>query len=111
VSGEPARDGAPDASEPLEALVERAFDYRGDVTVVTIDGEELVGFLANRNGDVQDPFVQLLESGRPDPRTLRYAEIRTIRFTGNDPAAGNRHATWLGRRAEVDRSAGGPSGA
>src|ERR671931_611635 len=38
----------------LEEIVDLAFDYRGDVTVVRRDGAELTGYLYNRNRDVPE---------------------------------------------------------
>ena len=84
----------------LEEVVDRAFDYRGDVTVVRGDGTELVGYLFNRNGEVREPFVQLFDRAGDGPFTIRYAEIRTIRFTGKDTAAGKSYEAWLRRKTE-----------
>lgn len=108
-------DGArPEGSTPeigpgltLADVVERAFDYRGDVTVVRRDGQQVEGYLFNRDPAAAVPFVQLFERDRDEPRTIPYAEIRTIRFTGRDTAAGNTYAAWLQRR-EAERSGSAP---
>ena len=84
----------------LEDVVDRAFDYRGDVTVVRRDGTELVGYLFNRNAEVLEPFVQVFDRAGDGPFTIRYAEIRTIRFTGKDTAAGKSYEAWLRRKTE-----------
>jgi hypothetical protein len=84
----------------LEEVVERAFDYRGDVTVVRRDTTELVGYLFNRNAEVREPFVQLFDRAGDGPFTIRYADILTIRFTGKDTAAGKSYEAWLRRKAE-----------
>ena len=41
------------------------------------------------------------------PFTIRYSEIRTIRFTGKDTAAGKSYAAWLKRKEaeKVERAA------
>ena len=36
----------------LEEVVERAFDYRGNVTVVRTDGAEVEGYLFNRAREI-----------------------------------------------------------
>ena len=82
----------------LAYVVERAFDYRGDVTLVQRDGRERVGYLFNRNVDVPEPFVQLYERDGGPPVTIPYANITSIRFTGRDTAAGNSYAAWLRSR-------------
>ena len=91
-------DPGPLEGEALDKAVERAFDYRGDVTVVTHDGTELIGYLFNRNADAAVPFVQLLERAGGDPVTVPYADIRAVAFTGKDTAAGNSYAAWLRAR-------------
>jgi hypothetical protein len=84
-----------DAGE-LARVIDEAFDYRGDVTVVMRDGTERVAYLCNR--DAERGVVQLLESTGDGPVTVRYADIRTVRFTGKDPASGKSYAAWLKRR-------------
>jgi hypothetical protein len=84
----------------LEEAVERAFDYRGDVTVVRHDGSEVVGYLFNRNAEVDRRFVQLFDRAGEGPLTIPYAEIRAIRFTGRDTAAGKSYEAWLRRKTE-----------
>jgi hypothetical protein len=84
----------------LEEAVERAFDYRGDVTVVRQDGTEVVGYLFNRNAEVSRRFVQMFDRAGDGPLIIPYAEIRTIRFTGKDTAAGKSYEAWLRRKTE-----------
>jgi hypothetical protein len=79
----------------LATIIDKAFDYRGNVTVVTVDGAETVGFLFNRNQDAPEPFVQMFDLDGAGPLTIPYKAIRTIRFTGRDTAAGNSYAAWL----------------
>ena len=91
---------APDIRDAatLAEVVDRAFDYRGDVTVLLDDGRELIGYLFNRNRDVAEPFVQMFEREGSSPASIPYARIRAIRFTGKDTAAGNSYAAWRERR-------------
>ena len=91
------------AGVSLAEVVERAFDYRGNTTVVKVDGAELEGYLFNRNADVPEPFVQMFDTEGAGPFTIRYSEIRTIRFTGKDTAAGNSYAAWL-KRKEAEKA-------
>lgn len=88
------------ADVSLEEVVDLAFDYRGDITVVLRDGRQLTGYLYNRARDVPEPFVQMFDPSGTS-HTLRYAELRTIEFTGKDPAAGKSYEAWLRRKAEV----------
>jgi hypothetical protein len=96
----------PDVS--LADIIERAFDYRGNVTLVRGDGTELVGYLFNRNTRSAEPFVQMIDTAGEGPITIPYAAIRAIRFTGKDPAAGNSYAAWLDRKAAA-KARGNPT--
>lgn len=88
----------------LEEVIDKAFDYRGNVTVVKTDGSQTEGYLFNRNADTAVPFVQMFDLNGAGPHTISYREIRTIRFSGRDTAAGNSYAAWL-RAKEAARSA------
>ena len=94
----------------LAFVIERAFDYRGDVTVVRRDGREVVGYLFNRDVDVREPFVQLFAHDGGETVTIPYAAIASIRFTGRDTAAGNSYAAWL-RSREAAKASKPASGA
>lgn len=94
----------------LAEVADRAFDYRGDVTVVMTDSTEVVGYLFNRDSDAPEPFVQVLAKTEGSPRTIRYADIRTIRFTGKDTAAGTSYAAWLRSREAARAGATSPRG-
>jgi hypothetical protein len=91
------------AACPLIQVVELAFDYRGNTTVVKTNGTEIEGYIFNRNADAPQPFVQLFDATGDGPITIPYAEIRTIRFTGKDTAAGNSYEAWL-RHREQDKA-------
>ena len=91
-----------EGSDPTE-VIEHAFDYRGDVTVVRRDGQEVAGYVFNRNREVPDPFIEMFPAGQDGAITIAYTDIRTIRFTGRDTAAGNSYAAWL-RRREVAKA-------
>jgi hypothetical protein len=98
---------APEISDAatLAAVVDDAFDYRGDVTLDLDDGRQMAGYLFNRNREVAEPFVQMFEVGHDTPATIPYARIRAIRFTGKDTAAGNSYAAWLRRRQATKAAA------
>jgi len=89
----------PGPDVPLAEVIDRAFDYRGNVTLDLRDGTEITGYLSNRNARARAPFVELFDLAGDGPMTIRYDDIRTIRFTGKDTAAGNSYAAWLARKA------------
>lgn len=87
----PASPAAPD----LRQLVERALDYRGDVTLRLRDGQSLEGYVYDRRFDGPTPCVRLLPSDGGARQTIPLAEITTIDFTGRDMAAGKSWETWV----------------
>ena len=92
----------------LEEVIERAFDYRGNVTVIKADGARLEGYVFNRNRDVEVPFIQVFDRSGAGPFDIPYADIRTILFTGKDPAAGNSYAAWLRAKEASHQRPGTP---
>ena len=100
----------PDADMPLARIVELAFDYRGNTTVVKRDGAEIQGYVFNRDADAPEPFLEMFDAEGGGPDRVPYAEVRTIHFTGKDTAAGKSYAAWLARKQaeKVGRAAGPP---
>jgi hypothetical protein len=82
----------------LHEVIDFAFDYRGNTTVVKTDGSEVVGYIFNRNADVPEPFVQLFDEQGDGPMSILYRDIATIKFTGKDTAAGNSWKAWVERK-------------
>ncbi len=82
----------------LAEVVDFAFDYRGNTTVVRTDGSEIAGYIFNRNALVPQPFIQMFDEKGSGPITIPYAEIVNIKFTGKDTAAGNSWKAWVERR-------------
>lgn len=87
----------------IAALIDKAFDYRGDVSLDLKDGSHLVGFLSNRypKGTAQnrEPRIEVMIEGRDDKLVIRYADIQDIRFTGEDPAAGKSWEEYQAKQA------------
>jgi len=90
----------------LEEVIEFAFDYRGNTTIVRTDGTEVVGYVFNRNNLVPEPFIQFFDEKGDGPFTLPYAHIVTIKFTGKDMAAGNSWKAWLARKEKEREQVG-----
>lgn len=72
--------------------LEKAFDYRGDVTVDLKNGSFIEGFLFNRND--QKKMLQLFIKDQPTPTSIAYTEVQAIRITGEDAAAGKSWEAW-----------------
>ena len=82
----------------LSEVINKAFEYRGDISLDRIDGTTVVGYLSNRNAIAAIPFVEVLEAKTGECLRLAYTEIRNIRFTGKDTAAGRSWEAWQRRR-------------
>ncbi len=82
----------------IERVIDLAFDYRGNTTIVKSDGTEVVGYIFNRNKGVAEPFIQIFDEKGNGPFTLLISQIQAIRFTGKDMAAGNSYAAYMERK-------------
>src|ERR1700677_945481 len=76
-------------AEVREAL-EKAFDYRGDITITKKDGSQVVGYLFDRRRgeSLADSFVRLIPSNEKTRVNIAYSEIAAIALSGRDTAAG-----------------------
>ena len=75
------------SAESVAGLVERAFHYRGDVTVHTDDGHTVTGYLFNRNARASEPFAQLFETQTGREVSVPYRNIAGLLLSGRDAAA------------------------
>jgi hypothetical protein len=95
------------SDEDLRQALEKAFDYRGDVTLTLKSGERIEAFIFNRKTGttLADSFVQYFTPSAPDKRSVSYAEIARLEFSGKDRAAGKHWEDWL--KAYNERKAAG----
>lgn len=81
----------------IRAVIEKAFDYRGDITVIRKDGSQITGYLFDRRiGPTLDNSVirLMLPAGNERP-SIRYSDIASLAFTGRDTAAGKSYEAWV----------------
>jgi hypothetical protein len=90
------------SEEDLRVALEKAFDYRGDISLTFKNGERVEAYIFNRHtgSGLGDSYVQYFASYAPDKRKVSYAEIARIEFTGKDRAAGKHWEAWLKKYAE-----------
>jgi len=83
-------------AEVREAL-EKAFDYRGDITVTRKDGSKVEGYLYDRRtgATLADSVVRIMPSDRGSRVNIAYSEIAAVAFTGRDTAAGKTFDAWV----------------
>ena len=91
----------------LKAALEKAFDFRGDVTLTLKSGEKIEAYIFNRStgATLEESWVQYFAPSAPDKRKVFYADIARIEFTGKDRAAGKHWEDWV--KAYNDRKAAG----
>ena len=94
------------SEEDLRAALEKAFDYRGDVTITLKNGSKVEGYIFDRrNGAaLRDSFVRVIpvdHSAVADNKvssqklSIAYSEIAALAFTGRDTAAGKSWEAWV----------------
>ncbi|HEU5340263.1 hypothetical protein [Edaphobacter sp.] len=83
-------------AEVREAL-EKAFDYRGDITVTRKDGSEITGYLFDRRtgASLADSFIRIIPANERIKVSVAYADIAALAFTGRDTAAGKTFEAWV----------------
>lgn len=94
----------------LREALEKAFDYRGDVTITAKDGKKLEGYIFDRvsGATLADSFVRVLPKESNQRLKICYAEIAALAFTGRDPAAGKSWEAWV--RKYWEKKSSGESG-
>ena len=93
-------------AETCDAL-EKAFDYRGDITITRKDGSTVEGYLFDRRrgAGLEDSVVRLLPRDSDQKVTIPYSDIAALAFTGRDTAAGKSWEAWV-RKYKEKRAAG-----
>lgn len=85
------------SDEDLKNALEKAFDYRGDITLTLKSGEKIEAYIFNRisGATLAESFVQYFTPSAPDKRKVSYAEIARLEFSGKDRAAGKHWEDWV----------------
>ena len=93
-------------TEIREAL-EKAFDYRGDVSITLKNGNKVEGYIFDRRSGktLADSCVRLFPAGSDEKLSVAYADIAALAFSGRDTAAGRSWEAWV-RKYWEKRSAG-----
>jgi hypothetical protein len=83
--------------EEVRQALEKAFDYRGDVTLTLKSGERIEAYIFNRftGPTLAESWVQYFTPAATDKRKVSYAEIARLEFSGKDRAAGKHWEDWV----------------
>ena len=83
--------------EEIRSALEKAFDYRGDVTITLKDGIEVEGYIFDRRSGptLAESHVRVFPKNFDSKISIAYSEIQALAFTGRDTAAGKSWEAWL----------------
>ena len=96
------------SEDELRDALEKAFDYRGDVTITRKDGSKLEGYIFDRvsGAKLADCFVRVLPRDSNQRVKIAYSEIAALAFTGRDTAAGKSWEAWVKKYWEKKEKGG-----
>jgi len=85
------------SEEELRIALEKAFDYRGDVTLTLKDHSRIEGYIFDRvsGPTLSTSFVRVLPKDSRQKLRIAYADIAALAFTGRDTAAGKSWEAWV----------------
>ena len=85
------------SDDDIRGALEKAFDYRGDVTLTLKDGRVVQGYVFDRRTgkSLADSAVRVIPAGERTKISIAYAEIAALAFTGRDNAAGRTFDAWI----------------
>jgi len=83
--------------EEVRQALEKAFDYRGDVTITRKDGSKVEGYIFDRRTGktLADSAVRLFPKDADQKISIKYSEIAALAFSGRDTAAGKSFEAWV----------------
>jgi hypothetical protein len=83
--------------DEIRIALEKAFDYRGDVTITRKNGTQVEGYLFDRRtgATLVDSTVRVVPKDVRDQVSIPYSEIAKLEFSGRDTAAGKSFEAWV----------------
>ncbi|MEI6235613.1 MAG: hypothetical protein WCT04_21365 [Planctomycetota bacterium] len=83
------------SKDELYDALEKAFDYRGDITINLKGGNKIVGYVFNRESKAGEPYAEVFPADKDEKIKVYYKDIDGLFFSGVDTAAGKSWAVWL----------------
>jgi hypothetical protein len=83
--------------DELREALEKAFDYRGDITITRKDGTQVEGYLFDRRQGktLTESMVRILPANGSPRVSIPYSEVAALSFSGRDSAAGKSWEAWV----------------
>ena len=82
----------------IRVALEKAFDYRGDLTITLKNGQTIEGYVFDRRAEsshLNECTVRLIPKDKPGKISVLYSDIAGLAFTGKDTAAGQSFEAWV----------------
>ena len=85
------------SDEEIRLALEKAFDYRGDVTITRKDGSKVEGYIFDRRTGktLADSAVRLFPKDADQKISIAYSDIAALAFSGRDTAAVKSFEAWV----------------
>jgi hypothetical protein len=98
------------SEEEIREALEKAFDYRGDVTLTLKDGRTINGYVFDRRTgtNLATSAVRIIPAAERTKLSIPYSDIAAMAFTGRDTAAGKSFEAWV--RKYWEKKAAGEKG-
>lgn len=89
------------SEEELRQALEKAFDYRGDITITRKDGSKVEGYIFDRRpaANLKESVVRLYPKNSAEKIAVSYSDIAALAFSGRDTAAGKSWEAWMKKYA------------
>ena len=95
------------SDDEIRGAFEKAFDYRGDITLTRKDGSVVEGYLFDRSSNgktLADCYVRLYPKTSDEKTRIAYSDVARLEFTGKDTAAGKSFETWVKKYNEKKKA-------
>ena len=85
------------SDDEVRDALEKAFDYRGDITITRKDGSTVEGYVFDRRtgATLAASQVRMLLPGTSQKISIPYSDIAGLTFSGRDTAAGKSFDAWV----------------
>jgi hypothetical protein len=83
--------------QDLREALEKAFDYRGDVTITRKNGSQIEGYVYDRRqgATLAASLVRILPADGSPRQSVPFSDIAGLNFSGRDTAAGKSWEAWV----------------
>ena len=90
------------SEEEVRTALEKAFDYRGDITITLKSGDKVEGYLYDRKAgkNLDESLARIMPKDGSARMNVRYCDVAALAFTGKDTAAGKSFEAWVKKYTE-----------